>query len=97
MPAYLAAMRGPPCGFGAEAQLLYHAADGSAVSRTGDRTGCCAARFSSCWCGPITLYWASVDVRLDEQGQVIDLRTLDYHAATRYGNKGVQIEFRTDS
>jgi hypothetical protein len=35
-------------------------------------------------------------VRLDEQGQVID-RTLDYHAATRYGNKGVQIEFRTDA
>lgn len=34
-------------------------------------------------------------VRLDEQGQVID-RTLDYHATTRYGNKGVQIEFRTD-
>jgi hypothetical protein len=35
-------------------------------------------------------------VRLDEQGQVID-RTLDYHASTRYGNKGVQIEFRTDA
>jgi len=35
-------------------------------------------------------------VRLDEQGQVTD-RTLDYHAATRYGNKGVQIEFRTDA
>jgi hypothetical protein len=35
-------------------------------------------------------------VRLDEQGQVID-RTLDYHATTRYGNKGVQIEFRTDA
>jgi hypothetical protein len=34
-------------------------------------------------------------VRLDEQGQVID-RTLDYHAMTRYGNKGVEIEFRTD-
>jgi hypothetical protein len=34
-------------------------------------------------------------VRLDEQGQVIE-RTLDYHAPTRYGNKGVQIEFRTD-
>ena len=33
-------------------------------------------------------------VRLDEQGQVID-RTLDYHAPTRYGNKGVEIEFRT--
>jgi hypothetical protein len=35
-------------------------------------------------------------VRLDEQGRVID-RTLDYHAATRYGNKGVQIEFRSDA
>jgi hypothetical protein len=35
-------------------------------------------------------------IRLDELGQVID-RTLDYHAATRYGNKGVQIEFRTDA
>jgi hypothetical protein len=34
-------------------------------------------------------------IRLDEQGQVID-RTLDYHATTRYGNKGVEIEFRTD-
>lgn len=34
-------------------------------------------------------------IRLDEQGQVID-RTLDYHAPTRYGNKGVEIEFRTD-
>jgi hypothetical protein len=34
-------------------------------------------------------------VRLDEKGQVID-RTLDYHASTRYGNKGVEIEFRTD-
>ncbi len=35
-------------------------------------------------------------MRLDEQGQVID-RTLDYHAPTRYGNKGVEIEFRTDA
>jgi len=35
-------------------------------------------------------------VRLDEQGQVIE-RTLDYHATTRYGNKGVQVEFRTES
>jgi hypothetical protein len=35
-------------------------------------------------------------VRLDDQGKVTD-RTLDYHAATRYGNKGVQIEFKTDS
>jgi hypothetical protein len=35
-------------------------------------------------------------VRLDEQGQMID-RTLDYHATTRYGNKGVEVEFRTDS
>jgi hypothetical protein len=34
-------------------------------------------------------------IRLDEQGQVID-RTLDYHAPTRYGNKGVEIEFRTE-
>jgi len=34
-------------------------------------------------------------VRLDDQGQVIE-RTLDYHAPTRYGNKGVQIEFRSD-
>lgn len=35
-------------------------------------------------------------VRLDEQGTVID-RTLDYHAPTRYGNKGVEIEFRSDA
>jgi len=35
-------------------------------------------------------------VRLDERGNVID-RTLDYHATTRYGNKGVQIEFRSDA
>lgn len=35
-------------------------------------------------------------VRLDEQGKIID-RTLDYHATTRYGNKGVQVEFRTDA
>jgi len=35
-------------------------------------------------------------VRLDEQGLVID-RALDYHAPTRYGNKGVEIEFRTDA
>jgi hypothetical protein len=35
-------------------------------------------------------------VRLDENGRVID-RTLDYHAATRYGNKGVHIEFRSDA
>jgi hypothetical protein len=35
-------------------------------------------------------------VRLDEQGQTID-RTLDYHATTRYGNKGVEVEFRTDA
>ncbi len=34
-------------------------------------------------------------IRLDEQGRVID-RALDYHAPTRYGNKGVQIEFRSD-
>lgn len=35
-------------------------------------------------------------IRLDEQGQIIG-RTLDYHAPTRYGNKGVEIEFRTDA
>jgi hypothetical protein len=35
-------------------------------------------------------------VRLDEQGQVMD-RTADYKAPTRYGNKGVEIEFKTDS
>ena len=35
-------------------------------------------------------------VRLDEQGQMID-RTLDYHATTRYGNKGVEVEFRSDA
>ena len=34
-------------------------------------------------------------VRLDDQGQIID-RTLDYHAPTRYGNKGVEIEFRSE-
>lgn len=35
-------------------------------------------------------------VRLDETGQVID-RAADYHASTRYGNKGVEIEFQTDA
>ena len=35
-------------------------------------------------------------VRLDEQGQLID-RTTDYKAPTRYGNKGVEIEFKTDA
>ena len=35
-------------------------------------------------------------IRLDENGKIID-RTLDYHATTRYGNKGVQIEFRRES
>ncbi|HTB16319.1 MAG TPA: hypothetical protein VK752_32350 [Bryobacteraceae bacterium] len=35
-------------------------------------------------------------VRLDENGKIID-RTLDYHASTRYGNKGVEVEFRTDA
>jgi hypothetical protein len=35
-------------------------------------------------------------VRLDEQGQVID-RAADYKAPTRYGNKGVEIEFRADA
>jgi len=34
-------------------------------------------------------------VRLDDEGKVID-RPLDYHATTRYGNKGVHIEFRSD-
>ena len=32
-------------------------------------------------------------VRLDEQGQLSD-RTVDYKAPTRFGNKGVEIEFR---
>lgn len=35
-------------------------------------------------------------VRLDEQGQVID-RTIDYKAPTRFGNKGVEIEFKADA
>ncbi len=35
-------------------------------------------------------------VRLDEDGKVID-RTLDYHATTRYGNKGVAIDFQSDA
>jgi hypothetical protein len=35
-------------------------------------------------------------VRLDEQGQVID-RPARYRAAGRFGNKGVEIEFRADS
>jgi hypothetical protein len=35
-------------------------------------------------------------VRLDDAGEVID-RTVDYKAATRYGNKGVEIEFQTDA
>jgi len=35
-------------------------------------------------------------VRLDESGQVID-RAADYHASTRYGNKGVEIEFQNDA
>jgi hypothetical protein len=35
-------------------------------------------------------------VRLDEAGQVID-RTPVYKAPTRYGNKGVEIEFKTDA
>jgi hypothetical protein len=35
-------------------------------------------------------------VRLDEQGQVID-RAADYKAPTRYGNKGAEIEFRSDA
>jgi hypothetical protein len=35
-------------------------------------------------------------VRLDENGQVIE-RAADYHAPTRYGNKGVEIQFQTDA
>ncbi len=35
-------------------------------------------------------------VRLDENGQVIE-RTLDYKAPTRYGNKGLEIDFQTDA
>lgn len=35
-------------------------------------------------------------VRLDDAGQVIE-RPAEYHASTRYGNKGVEIEFQTDS
>jgi hypothetical protein len=35
-------------------------------------------------------------VRLDDRGQIID-RTTDYKAPTRYGNKGFEVEFQTDS
>lgn len=35
-------------------------------------------------------------VRLDDRGQVID-RTTDYRAPGRFGNKGVEIEFRADA
>ena len=35
-------------------------------------------------------------VRLDDAGQIIE-RAPDYHAPGRIGNKGVEIEFRTDS
>lgn len=35
-------------------------------------------------------------VRLDETGQVID-RAPNYKASTRYGNKGVEIEFQSDA
>ncbi len=35
-------------------------------------------------------------VRLDNTGEVID-RAVDYKAPTRYGNKGVEIEFQTDA
>jgi hypothetical protein len=35
-------------------------------------------------------------VRLDEQGKVID-RAVDYKAPGRFGNKGIEIEFRSDS
>jgi hypothetical protein len=34
-------------------------------------------------------------VRLDETGQIVK-RAPDYHASTRYGNKGVEIEFQND-
>jgi hypothetical protein len=34
-------------------------------------------------------------VRIDEQGKIIG-RDRDYHAPTRYGNKGIEIEFRSD-
>ena len=34
-------------------------------------------------------------IRLNEEGRMID-RALNYHAPTRYGNKGVEVEFRTD-
>jgi hypothetical protein len=35
-------------------------------------------------------------VRLDDNGQIIE-RAADYHAPGRIGNKGVQIEYRTDA
>ena len=35
-------------------------------------------------------------VRLDETGQFIE-RTVDYKAPTRYGNKGLEIDFQTDA
>ena len=35
-------------------------------------------------------------VRIDEQGQIID-RAVDYKAPSRFGNKGVEIEFRSDA
>lgn len=35
-------------------------------------------------------------VRLDEDGRLIG-RAADYHASTRYGNKGIELEFRSDS
>jgi hypothetical protein len=34
-------------------------------------------------------------VRIDEQGKIIG-RDRNYHAPTRYGNKGIEIEFRSD-
>jgi hypothetical protein len=34
-------------------------------------------------------------IRLDEQGEIIG-RTADYKASTRYGNKGIEIEFQAD-
>jgi hypothetical protein len=35
-------------------------------------------------------------VRIDENGEII-ARDRDYHASTRFGNKGIEIEFRSDA
>jgi hypothetical protein len=34
-------------------------------------------------------------VRLDDKGQIVD-RPADYHTASKFGNRGVEIEFRSD-